>query len=140
MRSYKKRLSDATLQNLSSPFRQLRLSVRKRDFARSFNAAQNACVSRISSQNSALISARYKDVFRQKNNLPNCAKNRPKLFEVSAVCVIMIAEDFMDKQKLEFLNAKSDEIRKILIEMIGRLGVGHVGGSLSVVDLLTGLY
>ena len=46
----------------------------------------------------------------------------------------------MDKQKLEFLNAKSDEIRKILIEMIGRLGVGHVGGSLSVVDLLTVLY
>ena len=52
----------------------------------------------------------------------------------------MIAEGFMDKQKLEFLNAKSDEIRKILIEMIGRLGVGHVGGSLSVVDLLTVLY
>ena len=52
----------------------------------------------------------------------------------------MNAEDFMEKQKLDFLNAKSDEIRKILIEMIGRLGVGHVGGSLSVVDLLTVLY
>lgn len=52
----------------------------------------------------------------------------------------MVKEGFMDKQKLEFLNAKSDEIRKILIEMIGRLGVGHVGGSLSVVDLLTVLY
>lgn len=52
----------------------------------------------------------------------------------------MVSEDNMDKEKLSYLNDKSDEIRKILIEMIGRLGVGHVGGSLSVVDLLTVLY
>lgn len=52
----------------------------------------------------------------------------------------MVSEDIMDKEKLSYLNDKSDEIRKILIEMIGRLGVGHVGGSLSVVDLLTVLY
>lgn len=52
----------------------------------------------------------------------------------------MTKEANMETTKLEFLNSKSDEIRKILVEMIGRLGVGHIGGSLSVVDLLTVLY
>lgn len=46
----------------------------------------------------------------------------------------------MEQQKLEFLSEKAKEIRKITIEMIGRLGVGHVGGSLSVIDALTVLY
>ena len=46
----------------------------------------------------------------------------------------------MNKEKLEFLNGKADDIRKLIIEMIGRLGVGHVGGSLSIVELLTVLY
>ncbi len=46
----------------------------------------------------------------------------------------------MDKQKVKFLNDKADDIRKLIIEMIGRLGVGHVGGSLSIVELLTVLY
>ena len=43
----------------------------------------------------------------------------------------------MDKEKLEFLQTKAVEIRKIAIEMIGRLGSGHVGGSLSIIDPLT---
>ena len=42
-------------------------------------------------------------------------------------------------QKKE-LNKKADEIRKLIVEMIGRLGVGHIGGALSVVDVLTALY
>lgn len=46
----------------------------------------------------------------------------------------------MDKQKVKLLNDKADDIRKLIIEMIGRLGVGHVGGSLSIVELLTVLY
>ena len=46
----------------------------------------------------------------------------------------------MDKEKLEFLQNKAKDIRKITIEMIGRLGSGHVGGSLSIVDLLTDIY
>lgn len=46
----------------------------------------------------------------------------------------------MDTKKEEFLNEKADEIRKILVEMIGRLGVGHIGGALSIVDVLTVLY
>jgi len=35
---------------------------------------------------------------------------------------------------------KAKEIRRSIIEMIGHLGVGHVGGSLSIVDLLVVLY
>lgn len=46
----------------------------------------------------------------------------------------------MDKQKLEYLQSKALDVRKIAVEMIGRLGVGHIGGTLSVVDLLTVLY
>lgn len=38
------------------------------------------------------------------------------------------------------LYEKAADIRKILIEMIGRIGVGHVGGALSIVDVLTALY
>lgn len=38
------------------------------------------------------------------------------------------------------LETKAADIRKLVIEMIGRLGVGHVGGALSVVDVLTALY
>ena len=32
----------------------------------------------------------------------------------------------MDKKKVKLLNDKADDIRKLIIEMIGRLGVGHV--------------
>ncbi|MDE6549953.1 MAG: transketolase [Clostridia bacterium] len=46
----------------------------------------------------------------------------------------------MDSQKLSFLQDKAAQIRKITIEMIGRLGSGHVGGSLSIVDVLTDIY
>ena len=46
----------------------------------------------------------------------------------------------MEKQKLEYLQSKALDVRKICVEMIGRLGVGHIGGSLSVVDLLAVLY
>ena len=46
----------------------------------------------------------------------------------------------MDKEKLEFLQSKALDIRKLTVEMIGRLGVGHIGGALSIVDLLTVLY
>jgi len=38
------------------------------------------------------------------------------------------------------LNDKALEIRKKTLEIIGKLGVGHIGGSLSVVELLTVLY
>lgn len=46
----------------------------------------------------------------------------------------------MDKQKLEYLQSKALDVRKIAVEMIGRLGVGHIGGTLSIVDLLAALY
>ncbi|MEG2676016.1 MAG: transketolase, partial [Clostridia bacterium] len=46
----------------------------------------------------------------------------------------------MEEKKLELLQNKAQDIRKITIEMIGRLGVGHVGGCLSVIDALTVLY
>lgn len=46
----------------------------------------------------------------------------------------------MEKQKLEYLQSKALDVRKITVEMIGRLGVGHIGGALSIVDLLAVLY
>ena len=46
----------------------------------------------------------------------------------------------MDKEKFEYLQSKALDIRKLTVEMIGRLGVGHIGGALSVIDLLTVLY
>jgi transketolase len=35
------------------------------------------------------------------------------------------------------MKSKALEIRKKTLEIIGKLGVGHIGGSLSVVELLT---
>lgn len=46
----------------------------------------------------------------------------------------------MDKEKLLFLQEKADKIRKLTIEMIGRLGVGHIGGSMSIVEVLTAIF
>lgn len=46
----------------------------------------------------------------------------------------------MDKQKLEYLQSKALDVRKIAVEMIGRMGVGHIGGTLSIIDLLAVLY
>jgi len=46
----------------------------------------------------------------------------------------------MDPAKLDYLKDKALEIRKMTIEEIGTLGVGHIGGAMSVVEILTLLY
>jgi len=46
----------------------------------------------------------------------------------------------MEIQELKQLEAKAKEIRKMTIDSIGYLGVGHIGGALSVVEILTLLY
>jgi len=46
----------------------------------------------------------------------------------------------MEIQEIKQLEEKAKEIRKMTIESIGYLGVGHIGGALSVVEILTLLY
>jgi transketolase len=46
----------------------------------------------------------------------------------------------MEKTLLDTLKAKAKEIRKLTIEEIGNLGSGHIGGSMSIADVLTLLY
>lgn len=46
----------------------------------------------------------------------------------------------MDIVKMGFLNKQANEVRKLLIQTFGDAGMGHVGGSLSIVDVLTVLY
>ncbi|MDR1388861.1 MAG: transketolase [Treponema sp.] len=46
----------------------------------------------------------------------------------------------MDKALLDTLKAKAKEIRKLTIEEIGNLGSGHIGGAMSIADLLALLY
>ncbi len=46
----------------------------------------------------------------------------------------------MEQGLLEELKQEAKEIRKLIISMIGNLGVGHIGGSLSIVEILTILY
>lgn len=46
----------------------------------------------------------------------------------------------MEKKELEILEAKSKEIRKLIIHEIATLGVGHIGGCLSAVEALVCLY
>jgi transketolase len=46
----------------------------------------------------------------------------------------------MEDIELKKLEAKANEIRKMTIDEIGFLGVGHIGGALSVVEVLTVLY
>ncbi|NOY09239.1 MAG: transketolase [Spirochaetes bacterium] len=46
----------------------------------------------------------------------------------------------MNNAELVLLKRKAKEIRKLTIDQIGYLGVGHIGGSLSVVEVLTLLY
>jgi transketolase len=46
----------------------------------------------------------------------------------------------MNKSKLEFLEEKSKNMRKDIIEMLGQAGSGHPGGSLSAVDIIVSLY
>lgn len=46
----------------------------------------------------------------------------------------------MEDIELKELEEKANEIRKMTIDEIGFLGVGHIGGALSVVEVLTILY
>ncbi|MDR1249541.1 MAG: transketolase [Treponema sp.] len=46
----------------------------------------------------------------------------------------------MDKEKLTYLKDQAREIRKLTIEEIGTLGTGHIGGAMSIVDVLALLY
>ena len=46
----------------------------------------------------------------------------------------------MDAQELKKLQDKARELRKLTIEEIGNLGLGHIGGSLSIIEILTLLY
>lgn len=46
----------------------------------------------------------------------------------------------MDAKDLDTLSAKAREIRKLTIDAIGFLGVGHIGGALSIVEALVLLY
>lgn len=43
-------------------------------------------------------------------------------------------------EKNECLEQKANEIRKLTIQAIGELGVGHIGGALSICELLSVLY
>lgn len=44
------------------------------------------------------------------------------------------------KERIVYLEEHAKEIRKLTIEMIGKLGVGHIGGCLSIADVLSVLY
>jgi transketolase len=46
----------------------------------------------------------------------------------------------MTREEIAELEKRAKEIRILTIEAIGRLGVGHIGGAMSVVDLLALLY
>lgn len=46
----------------------------------------------------------------------------------------------MEEMELKQLKEKAREIRKLTIDSIGYLGVGHIGGAMSIVDVLTLLY
>ena len=46
----------------------------------------------------------------------------------------------MEQQELGRLTAKAREVRKAVIEAIGSLGIGHIGGSMSIVETLVILY
>ena len=46
----------------------------------------------------------------------------------------------MEQQELGRLTAKAREVRKAVIEAIGSLGIGHIGGCMSIVETLVVLY
>ena len=46
----------------------------------------------------------------------------------------------MNHSEVDFLTDKSRQIRRLTMDSIGKLGVGHVGGCLSVVEALVVLY
>ena len=48
--------------------------------------------------------------------------------------------DKLNKDEIQELQRQARKVRALVIEMIGRLGVGHIGGALSIVDALTVLY
>lgn len=49
-------------------------------------------------------------------------------------------EDYMDKTEVIKLQDKSRHLRRLIIDEIATLGIGHIGGCLSVVEALTVLY
>jgi transketolase len=46
----------------------------------------------------------------------------------------------MDGEELKELKKRANEVRKLTLEAIGTVGEGHIGGTLSIVDVLTVLY
>lgn len=46
----------------------------------------------------------------------------------------------IDDDKIRYLEEKARRIRYLTVDAIGHLGVGHIGGSLSVADMLAVLY
>lgn len=46
----------------------------------------------------------------------------------------------MDKNKIKQLTILAEELRKLALETVHYAGSGHIGGSLSVMDILTVLY
>ena len=46
----------------------------------------------------------------------------------------------MNEKKAAMLREKAHEIRKYTLTSIGKLGVGHIGGSLSLPEVLAVLY
>lgn len=49
-------------------------------------------------------------------------------------------EIIMDKERLDYLIDQARIIRNTTIEMIGTLGVGHIGGCMSIIEVLTAIY
>lgn len=46
----------------------------------------------------------------------------------------------VNEQEIQGLQEKAREIRRLTVKMIGNLGVGHIGGSASIIDALVVLY
>lgn len=46
----------------------------------------------------------------------------------------------MDAEKRKYLEGQAKEIRKLIVKTIGTAGQGHIGGSLSIADVLSVLY
>lgn len=46
----------------------------------------------------------------------------------------------MNEASIRELEALSKEARRLVVRMIGSIGVGHVGGSLSIIEALVYLY
>jgi len=43
-------------------------------------------------------------------------------------------------ERVKYLEDNAREIRKLTIESIGKLGVGHIGGCMSICEVLSVLY